>query len=99
MPSNLQDMFLNQVRQEAQMLNVYLVNGVHLQGKLIGFDNFIVILEVEGKHELIYKHAISTLMPINQFRLKQEMPTKKNSLQEKHQERNKKEENIEVSTK
>ncbi|TCT14992.1 RNA-binding protein Hfq [Natranaerovirga pectinivora] len=60
---NLQDLFLNQVRKEKVALIVYLTNGFQLKGTVKGFDNFIVILEVEGKTQMIYKHAISTIIP------------------------------------
>lgn len=62
-PINLQDVFLNQVRKDKIVLVVYLINGFQLKGVVKGFDNFIVILETEGKQQLIYKHAISTIIP------------------------------------
>lgn len=63
---NLQDVFLNQVRKERVAITIYLVNGFQLKGYVVGFDNFTVILENEGKQELVYKHAISTVIPIKQ---------------------------------
>jgi host factor-I protein len=60
---NLQDFFLNQVRKEGASVTIYLVNGFQLKGTVRGFDNFTVILEVEGKQQMVYKHAISTIMP------------------------------------
>jgi host factor-I protein len=60
---NLQDAFLNQVRKENVAVVVYLVNGFQLKGTVKGFDNFTVILEQEGKAQMIYKHAISTITP------------------------------------
>lgn len=60
-PINLQDNFLNHVRKQGITINIYLVNGFMLKGKVSGFDNFTVILESEGKQQLIYKHAISTI--------------------------------------
>ena len=60
---NLQDSFLNQVRKEAIPLTIYLVNGFQLRGLVKGFDNFTVVLENDGKQQLVYKHAISTITP------------------------------------
>lgn len=66
---NLQDVFLNQVRKDKITLVVYLTNGFQLKGIVRGFDNFIVILEAEGKQQMIYKHAISTIIPSKEVRL------------------------------
>lgn len=71
-PFNLQDTFLNQVRREAVPVTVFLVNGFQLKGVVKGFDNFTVILEHDGKQSLIYKHALSTLMPLRPLRLQPE---------------------------
>ena len=60
---NLQNYFLNQVRKEGIPVTVFLVNGFQLKGNLRGFDNFTVILESEGKQQMVYKHAISTIVP------------------------------------
>ena len=60
---NLQDSFLNQVRKENIPATIYLVNGFQLKGLVRGFDNFTVILEYEGKQQMVYKHAISTIAP------------------------------------
>lgn len=60
---NLQDSFLNQVRKENMPVVIYLVNGFQLRGSVKGFDNFTVIIENEGKQQLVYKHAISTITP------------------------------------
>ncbi len=65
--ANLQDMFLNQVRKNNSVLVVYLTNGFQLKGTVKGFDNFIVILETEGKQQMIYKHAISTIIPAKEI--------------------------------
>ncbi len=62
-PINLQDVFLNQVRKDKITVVIYLTNGFQLKGLVKGFDNFIVILEAEGKQQMIYKHAISTVIP------------------------------------
>ena len=61
---NLQDSFLNQIRKENVPVIVYLVNGFQLRGSVRGFDSFTVILENDGKQQLAYKHAISTITPI-----------------------------------
>ncbi|MBP2655299.1 MAG: hfq [Firmicutes bacterium] len=60
---NLQDSFLNQVRKENVPVIFYLINGFQLRGSVRGFDNFTVIVENEGKQQLVYKHAISTITP------------------------------------
>lgn len=65
---NLQDGFLNQVRKESMPVTIYLVNGFQLRGLVRGFDNFTVILDADGKQELVYKHAISTIIPSKPFR-------------------------------
>ncbi len=61
---NLQDVFLNQVRKEHVPVTVYLTNGFQLRGMVKGFDNFTVVLDSEGKQQLVYKHAISTVSPM-----------------------------------
>jgi host factor-I protein len=61
---NLQDVFLNQVRKEHVPVTVYLTNGFQLRGMVKGFDNFTVVLDTEGKQQLVYKHAISTVSPM-----------------------------------
>ena len=60
---NLQDILLNQLRKDKISIIVFLTNGFQLKGIIKGFDNFVVILESEGKQQMIYKHAISTLVP------------------------------------
>ncbi len=62
---NLQDSFLNQIRKENNLpVVIYLVNGFQLRGVVKGFDNFTVIIENDGKQQLVYKHAISTITPL-----------------------------------
>jgi len=61
---NLQDVFLNQVRKEHLPVTIYLTNGFQLKGMVKGFDNFTVVLDTEGKQQLVYKHAISTISPM-----------------------------------
>jgi host factor-I protein len=58
---NLQDAFLNLVRKEKAPVTVFLINGFQIKGIVKGFDNFTVIVEIDGKQQLIYKHAISTV--------------------------------------
>jgi host factor-I protein len=60
---NLQDTFLNHVRKSKIPLTIFLVNGVKLQGVVTWFDNFCVLLRRDGHSQLVYKHAISTIMP------------------------------------
>jgi len=60
---NLQDTFLNYVRKSKIPLTIFLVNGVKLQGVVTWFDNFCVLLRRDGHSQLVYKHAISTIMP------------------------------------
>ncbi|HOA54938.1 MAG: RNA chaperone Hfq [Acetivibrionales bacterium] len=61
---NLQDVFLNQVRKEHLPVTIYLTNGFQLKGLVKGFDNFTVILDTDGRQQLVYKHAISTISPM-----------------------------------
>ncbi len=60
---NLQDTFLNYCRKQKVPLTIFLVNGVKLQGVITWFDNFCVLLRRDGHSQLVYKHAISTVMP------------------------------------
>ena len=61
---NVQDVFLNTVRKSKNPVTVFLVNGVKLQGIITWFDNFCVLLRRDGHSQLVYKHAISTVMPV-----------------------------------
>ena len=60
---NLQDHMLNALRREKQLITVFLMNGFQMKGSVTGFDDLTVILETEGRQQMIYKHAISTLIP------------------------------------
>lgn len=60
---NLQDAFLNHVRKTKIPVTIFLINGVKLQGVITWFDNFCVLLRRDGQSQLVYKHAISTIMP------------------------------------
>ena len=61
---NLQDTFLNHIRKNKTPVTVFLVNGVKLQGIVTWFDNFCILLRRDGHSQLVYKHAISTVMPV-----------------------------------
>lgn len=60
---DLQDLFLNQVRRERVPVTMFLMNGFQLRGLIRGFDAFVVVVESDGKQQMIYKHAISTVAP------------------------------------
>jgi host factor-I protein len=64
---NLQDSFLNQVRKDNIPVTIYLINGFQLKGFVRGFDNFTIILDSDGKQQLVYKHAVSTISPLRQI--------------------------------
>jgi len=66
---NLQDSFLNQVRKESIPVTIYLINGFQIKGQVRGFDNFTIILDSDGKQQLIYKHAVSTISPFRTVNL------------------------------
>ena len=66
---NVQDVFLNYVRKNKTSLTVFLVNGVKLQGVISSFDNFSMLLRRDGHVQLVYKHAISTVMPATAIQL------------------------------
>ena len=67
--NNLQDVFLNQLRKTKAPVTLFLVNGVKLQGIITWFDSFSVLLRRDNHSQLVYKHAISTVMPINPIQL------------------------------
>ena len=62
--TNLQEAILNEVRREHVPVTLFLMNGFQLRGVITGFDNFVVVLVTDGKQQMIYKHAISTLSPV-----------------------------------
>ena len=66
---NLQDLILNEVRKEHTPVTLILMNGFQLKGIVTGFDSFIVVLSSEGRQQMIYKHAISTLVPLQPVRV------------------------------
>lgn len=69
---NLQDTFLNQLRKQSIFVTVFLTNGFQLKGTIKSYDSFTVLLESEGRQQLIYKHAISTFAPAKQVVLTEE---------------------------
>lgn len=60
---NYQDQFLNQARKERTPLTVFLMNGFQMRGVITGFDAFVILLQSDGKQQMIYKHAVSTMTP------------------------------------
>ena len=65
---NLQDAILNEVRRDRVPVTLFLMNGFQLRGVVTGFDSFVVVLVTDGKQQMIYKHAISTLVPMKQLK-------------------------------
>ena len=76
----LQDLFLNHIRKESIPATFYLVNGFQLKGVVKGFDNFIIILDSEGKQMMIYKHAVSTISPLRTVNLNPPVPEEGNQM-------------------
>jgi len=66
---NVQDYYLNQLRKDHVSITVFLTNGFQLRGIIKAFDNFTVLLETDGKQQLIFKHAISTFAPVKNISL------------------------------
>ena len=66
---NLQDAILKELRREKVPVTLFLMNGFQLRGTVSGYDNFVVVLVTDGKQQMIYKHAISTLVPIRTLKL------------------------------
>ena len=62
---NLQDVFLNQARKNKTLVTMILMNGYQFKGVVKGFDSYVVILDCEGKQNVVYKHAISTIVPFH----------------------------------
>lgn len=67
--NNLQDVFLNHIRKNKTPVTIFLVNGVKLQGIVTWFDNFCVLLRRDAHSQLVYKHAVSTVMPAQPIQL------------------------------
>ncbi|MBU5625829.1 RNA chaperone Hfq [Oscillibacter sp. MSJ-2] len=70
--ANYQELFLSQVRRGRTPVTVFLVNGFQLRGVISGFDSFVVMLDSDGKQQMIYKHAISTVVPARAVEMKEE---------------------------
>ncbi len=70
--ANLQDLFLLRARRDQVPVTMFLMNGFQMRGTITGFDAFVVILDSEGKQQVIYKHAISTIAPIRPVELAEE---------------------------
>ena len=71
---NIQDPFLLRARREAVPVTMFLMNGFQMRGVIRGFDAFVVVLESEGRQQVIYKHAISTIAPVRPIAL-EEVPS------------------------
>ena len=69
---NLQDLFLNQARKAGVPVTVFLMNGFQMRGTIVGYDTFVVVLDSEGKQQVVYKHAISTISPVRTVNLTEE---------------------------
>ncbi len=69
---NLQDAFLNRARLDKSVVTLFLMNGFQLRGVVRGFDSFVVMIDSEGKQQMIYKHAISTISPPRPLHLGEE---------------------------
>ena len=70
--ANLQDLLLLTARRERVSVTVFLVNGFQMRGVVTGFDSFVVMLESDGKQQMLYKHAISTIVPLRPISLHEE---------------------------
>lgn len=68
--ANLQDLFLMMARREHAPVTVFLVNGFQMRGTIAGYDSFVVLLEGDGKQQMLYKHAISTITPMGRLDLR-----------------------------
>ena len=66
--NNLQEIFLTQVRRDRRPVTIFLMNGFQMRGIVTGFDAFVILLQSDGKQQMIYKHAISTLVPAQPVR-------------------------------
>jgi host factor-I protein len=69
---NLQDHYLNIARKEKLDITIYLMNGVPIKGRVLSFDNFTILVEVDKKQNLIYKHAVSTIVPSRPVQYREE---------------------------
>ena len=69
---NIQDVFLNGARRDRTPITMFLMNGFQMRGTVYAFDSFTVVLESDGKQQLVYKHAISTMIPARPVELREE---------------------------
>ena len=72
--TNLQDLFLLRARQDRVPVTLFLMNGFQMRGTIIGYDPFVVVLDSDGRQQIIYKHAISTIAPVRPVDLEGEEP-------------------------
>ena len=77
---NLQDVFLNTARSQHISVTLFLVNGVKLQGLITWFDNYSILLKRDGHIQLVYKHAVSTIMPSTVIDLKEQLPSETDNI-------------------
>ena len=80
-PQNLQDIFLNNARRQRISVTVFLLNGVKLQGFITWFDNYSILLKRDGHIQLIYKHAVSTIMPSTAIDLQEQLTPESDNYQ------------------
>lgn len=66
---NLQDVFLNAARKDRKPVTIYLTNGFQFRGVVKGFDNYTIVLDCDGKQNLVYKHAVSTIIPTKSIQI------------------------------
>ena len=69
---NIQDVFLNGARRDRTQITMFLMNGFQMRGTVSAFDSFTVVLESDGKQQLVYKHAISTMIPSRPIEIREE---------------------------
>lgn len=70
--NELQDLFLTRARRAQEPVTMFLMNGFQMRGHITGFDPFVVVLDTDGKQQIIYKHAISTVVPAHPIDLREE---------------------------
>lgn len=70
--ANLQDLFLTRARRDRMPVTLFLMNGFQLRGVITGFDAFVVVLDSDGRQQVIYKHAVSTIAPLRAVDLTEE---------------------------
>ena len=67
--ANIQDLLLNQARKDNVPVTIFLTSGFQMKGTIKGFDNYVIMLDSEGKQQMIYKHAVSTIVPFKNIKL------------------------------